>query len=456
MTTEFQVLNPYNNEVFTTFKMEEFSSVEKKIAMLKAGKKEITQLSTFDRSVILSKLADLLEKNQDELISMIVSEIGKTTLDAKVEIARAAATLRVSAVECTQLNGEVISSDHFGMTQNKRGIVEWKPVGVILAVTPFNFPYNLALHKIGPAFAVANTILFKPHPQNYLSGKRLVELCYEAGMSENMIQMIMPTNEVMGQVVAHEDINLISLTGGIVAAKAISKNAGMKKLLFELGGNDPLILMPDGNLDKAVATCINQRFGTAGQRCTASKRIFIHADVYTEFKTKIVEAASKLVVGDPTDPATFVGPVVNKQAADSVMRSVELAVAAGANVLLGNKREGNIIYPTILENVPVDAELICEETFGPILPLIQFKDIEEVIATVNSAKYGLQSGVFTKDLDIIKRLYNELEVGALIVDDGPGFRAEHFPFGGVKQSGQGSEGVRYTMREMAHRKILVL
>lgn len=456
MATDFQVINPYSQEVFTTFKLEDFDSVTNKIQKLNQGKKSINQLSTYQRSVILNKLADLLEANQAELIKLIVSEIGKTYLDAKVEIARGAATLRVSAVECTQLNGEVISSDHFGMTANKRGIVEWKPMGVLLAITPFNFPYNLALHKIGPAFAVGNTILFKPHPQNYLSGKRLVELCYEAGMGEDMIQMIMPSNETMAKVVAHEDINIISLTGGIVAANAIAKNAGMKKLLFELGGNDPLILMPDGDIDKAVTTCINQRFATAGQRCTASKRIFIHAEVYEEFKAKIIQATSELVVGDPMAEKTFVGPVANEQAADSVMRSVELAIAAGAKVLLGNKREGNIIYPTILENVPLDAELICEETFGPILPLIKFTDIDEVIKIVNSASYGLQSGVFTENLSVIKKLFNELEVGALAVNDGPGFRAEHFPFGGVKKSGLGSEGVRYTMREMAHRKTLIL
>lgn len=456
MSEKFEVMNPFTDKVYTSFEMEDFISVESKIQKLKVGREKLEELSTFNRSLVLNKLADLLEKNSKDFISMIVQEIGKTNQDVKVEIARAAATLRVSAIECTQLNGEVISSDHFGMTANKRGLVEWKPMGTLLAITPFNFPINLAVHKIGPAFGVGNTILFKPHPQNYLSGKKLVELCYEAGMTDEMIQFIMPTNETMAKVVSHDDISLISLTGGIRAAEAISKSAGMKKMLFELGGNDPLILMPDGNLDKAVQTCLNQRFGTAGQRCTASKRIFIHADVYEEFKTKVLAATKELVIGDPSDPKTFVGPVVNKQAADDVMRVLDDAVNAGADVLHGHKREGNLIHPTILENIPTDAEVICEETFGPVLPLIKFTDIDEVISTVNKASYGLQSGVFTRDIELIKKLYNKLEVGALIVDDGPGFRAEHFPFGGVKKSGIGSEGVRYTMREMAHRKTLVL
>ena len=454
--SEYAVRNPYNDEVFHKFSWEDLSSVETKIDNNIKAQHQLKCLSSAQRAKILEKLARLLDQHKEEFISLLVKEIGKTKKDCQVEIERAMVTLQVAAIECTQITGEVLDTDSFGMTHNKRAIVEWTPVGCVLAITPFNFPLNLAMHKIAPAFAMGNSLIFKPHPQNYLSGQKLVELCLEAGMPKGSIEMIMPSNETMARVVAHPRVDLISLTGGVKAAQAISKNAGMKKLLFELGGNDPLIVLPDGDLDKAVMACINQRFGTAGQRCTAAKRIFIHKEIYSQFCEKLVTKTKELKVGDPADDSVFVGPVVSREAADEVMARIDDAVARGAKVLFGHKREGNIIYPTILENVPSDCVLVADETFGPVLPLREFSEIEEVIEVVNNCEFGLQSGVFTKDLDVIKKLFSELEVGALIVGDGPGFRAEHLPFGGVKESGIGSEGVRYTMREMAHRKMLVL
>lgn len=455
--SKFQVINPYDNSVFGEFDFHTKSQVDEVMNKLIAGKKTQAKISSYERSTILNKLADLFEKHTDEVAKIITQEMGKTINDSRVEMQRSANTARVAADECRKMTGEVLDSDAYPPKRGRIGIVRRKPLGIVLAITPFNFPVNLSMHKIGPAFAAGNTIFFKPGPQNYFSGKRLVELCHEAGMPKDVIQFCCPDIPELTEVIKSDDIQCISFTGGTVTADAICRNAGRKKLLFELGGNDPLIVMPDADIELASQTAINQRFATAGQRCTASKRLFIHSSVYDEFKEQLVSKAKGLTIGNPMDENTFVGPLVNKQSADNVEKRILTAInEEGAKCLLGGKREGNIIHPTILENVKKDSELICDETFGPVIPLIKFDDLDEVIPIINGTGFGLQSGVFTNDIRIIEKLYDELEVGALAVNDGPGFRAEHFPFGGVKNSGLGREGVKYAIDEMSFLKTLIM
>jgi acyl-CoA reductase-like NAD-dependent aldehyde dehydrogenase len=260
----------------------------------------------------------------------------------------------------------------------------------------------------------------------------------------------------MAALIAHPQIQAINFTGGTAAARAIARAAGFKKLLLELGGNDPLIIMPDADIDKAVAAAINQRFATAGQRCTAAKRLFVHREVYPRFRDALVARTAQLAVGDPALEATFVGPVINARAADEISERIDDVLTRGAVLAFGHQREGNLLSPTILEQVPDDADLVTEETFGPVIPLRSFDSLEEVIELVNASPYGLQAGVFTQNLEVIRRLFEELEVGLLASNDGPGFRAEHFPFGGVKDSGIGREGVKYAIREMSYQKTLVI
>lgn len=249
---------------------------------------------------------------------------------------------------------------------------------------------------------------------------------------------------------------MINFTGGEAAANAIASAAGYKKLLLELGGNDPLILMPDGDIEAAVNASINQRFATAGQRCTATKRVYVHAAVYDSYRDLLLTQTAKLVTGDPAKDDTFVGPVIDSRAADEIERRIQQAVEHGAHLAAGGARVGNVIEPTVLEDVPDDCDLVSKETFGPVLPLRRFTDISEVIALVNASPFGLQAGVFTKDIELARQLFDELEVGTLAINDGPGFRAEHFPFGGVKESGIGREGIRYAIREMSYQKTLVI
>jgi acyl-CoA reductase-like NAD-dependent aldehyde dehydrogenase len=451
----YKLINPYSMqeiaEITYTNKEDAFTA----LALLEKGRSIQKKMAPFERADILAKLAQLMKRDKEKIAAQITQEMGKTLSDSLVEMDRAITTVTLSSQEAIRINGEVLNSDAFAPRRDKRGMVEHFPLGIVFAITPFNFPINLSVHKIGPAFAAGNCILFKPGPQNYLSGKMLTALCHEAGMPIETFQMVNPDVPVMTELTKHNSINCISFTGGVVAAKAIAQNAGLKKLLFELGGNDPLIVMPDGDVKLAVKTAINQRFATAGQRCTASKKVFIHSSLYEEFKSILLEETKKLVIGDPMNPQTFVGPVVNAKAADEIMRRLDQAVEMGAKILTGHKREGNIIYPTVVENLRSQCDLIKEETFGPVIPLLKFTTIDEVIEQLKSSAFGLQAGVFTNDLRTIKLLYEELEVGALAVNDGPGFRAEHFPFGGMKESGMGREGVAYAIREMSAVKTLV-
>ena len=451
----YAVLNPYDGASLGSFAYATPAEVDATLTLLERGKHVFAGLTAHERSVILVRFAELLEADGEALASLISREIGKTLRDSRTEISRAANTLRVSADEARQIRGELLDSDSYAPLRGRWGLVHRRPLGIVLAITPFNFPINLAVHKLGPAFAAGCPVFFKPGPQNTLSGRRLTELAHQAGFPIETLQCCIPDVPVLRTVIAGDRVQVISFTGGVPTAQAISRDAGTKKLLLELGGNDPLIVFEDADLDAAVRVAIEQRFATAGQRCTAAKRVFVHEDVFAAFRDRLVTATRALVVGDPLEDATFVGPVVNTVAADQVEQRIQDAVALGATVLAGGTRQGNVIWPTVLADVPDHAELVADETFGPVIPLFRFATEAELIERVNQTPFGLQAGVFTQRLDRVKRLFEALDVGTLAVNDGPGSRAEHFPFGGVKHSGLGREGVRYCIEELMMSKTLV-
>lgn len=456
MSILYKVNNPFNQELLGEFPFSSKEEVEAQLVLLKQGQKTLKNIPAHERSDILRRLSVLLDENSEKLAKLITLETGKTIADSRVEMVRAVNASIASSEEARQIIGETLDSDAYAPTRGKLGIVCWRPLGTALCITPFNFPINIAIHKIGPAFAAGNTVMFKPGPQNTLSSKLLTDLCYEAGFPEDTLQLCMPDIPEMADLISSPFINVVNFTGGTAAANSIARAAGYKKLLLELGGNDPLIVMADGDIDSAVNAAINQRFATAGQRCTAAKRLFIHEDIYTQFRDTLIAKTKKLIIGNPLQEDTFIGPVINEKAANDIKLSIEQAISAGATVALGNKQEGNVIYPTILENVNTDCELMVEEIFGPVIPLMSFSDIEQIIPIINNSAYGLQGGIFTQQLGLIKYLFDELDIGTLAVNDGPGFRAEHFPFGGVKSSGVGREGIKYAIREMSYLKTLVI
>lgn len=454
--TTYTVTNPWNDELLGQYTYADRAAIAGCLQTLRQGEEIQRSLAAHERADILRRLAELLQEHREELAALVTAEIGKTISDARVELDRAINTSIASAEEARQIAGEALDSDAYPPTRGRIGVVVWRPLGTVLCITPFNFPLNIAMHKLGPAFAAGNAVMFKPGPQNTASAKRLVELCYAAGMPPQTLQLCIPDVPDMSDLVAHPQIKAINFTGGTAAARAIAAAAGFKKLLLELGGNDPLIIMPDADIDAAVSAAINQRFATAGQRCTAVKRLFVHGEIYTGFREALLTKTAALVVGDPAREDTFVGPVIHAKAADEISARIDDALAWGAKLVFGHRRQGNLLWPTVIEDVPDDASLVAEETFGPVLPLRRFENLDEVIALVNASPYGLQAGVFTQNLSVIRRLFDELEVGLLASNDGPGFRAEHFPFGGVKDSGVGREGVKYAIREMSYQKTLVI
>lgn len=453
--SEYQVIHPYNNKILYHYNFAPWDDVSKQLNILQLGKKEQKSLCAFERADILNKLAEILRVKKEDFAQIIMQETGKTITETRGEVDRAVNAALACSLEARKISGEVLETDAYANLGGRMGMVCHKPIGTVLAITPFNFPLNIAVHKIGPAFAAGNVIYFKPSEQNYKMGDMFIEACYAAGMSPNILQWGIMDIPDLQKMIRDTHIDCINFTGGTKAADAISEISGYKKLLLELGGNDPLIVFPDGDIDKAVQTVIMQRITTAGQRCIAPKRIFLHDAIFDIFKEKLIQKVEALEIGDPAKETSFMGPLISSKAADHVMDSILRAKEEGAVILTGAKREGNIVFPTILENISDDSFIHSHEIFGPVMPLIRFETVDNLVHNINKSPYGLQAGLFTNDIHLIKKLFEEIETGTVAVNDGPSFRAEHFPFGGVKQSGTGREGISYAIREMSILKTLV-
>tara|TARA_B100001175_G_scaffold110748_1_gene94018 strand:+ start:53 stop:1420 length:1368 start_codon:yes stop_codon:yes gene_type:complete len=454
--SSFKIISPYSQATLETIAYTPFDDTVNQLNHLKLGLPIQESLGISDRISILNKLIHILEKHIDTFATLITSEMGKPIAESYAEMKRALITLKSTIVDIQALRGEAIDSTIYGIPSNKIGIVQYFPLGIILCITPFNFPINLALHKLAPGFAAGNCLLFKPSPKTYLSAKKLVECCYEAGIPKECLQLIMPSIDDLQKLVSLSNINCISLTGSPDAAKSITQHMGLKKFLCELGGNDPFIVMPDADLSLAAKTAVSQRFGTAGQRCNAPKRFYIHESIYDDFKALVISETQSLTVGDPSLNTTDIGPMISIEVAQLLANSVQKAIKQGAISLLPIQREGALFHPIILESVLPDSPLIMDEVFGPVMVLQSFSDLNTAIKTINAGSYGLQAGIFTNDINLAKSTFNRLQVGALNLNDGPGFRADHFPFSGIKDSGIGSEGTRYTIDAMSYRKTLVI
>ena len=451
MPDQFDVINPYNLNIFYSYNLTSKNEAISKLNHLKNSNYSVHEITKkFDH------LVNLINENKNVISKTITQEIGKTIRDTKIELDRAEVTINAIRDARRSLSGDLLDSNNYLPGENKLGLVKYAPLGIILAMTPFNFPINLALHKIIPALAMGNSVLFKPHPQCYKSSEMLTELFYQAGFDKQDIQMICPSNEDMKTIITHAKVNCVSFTGGIQGARAISALAVMKKQLFELGGNDALVIYPNSDYKKAVSAIINQRFGCAGQRCTASKRIFIHQECYDEVKELLLTETKKITVGDPLSDDSFLGPVVHEKAAMEIEKRILDAKKLGARIIFGGDRSGAVISPTIIENTTEEMELIKEETFGPVVPLFSFSSTNELIDKINNSTFGLQCGVFTQDISLAKELFEKIDVGAIILNEGPGYRADHFPFGGNKMSGIGREGAKYALMEFSQPKTLIM
>jgi phosphonoacetaldehyde dehydrogenase len=434
------VHNPYDRRLAGTVRLATGSDVEKAIkTALVPGE----LLSRFARSAILEKAGALLKDQQDDFARLISAESGLCLRETRYEVGRALDVLRFSAMEALRDDGQIFSCDISQQGKPRKIFTIREPLTLAVAITPFNHPLNQVAHKAGPAIAAGTPLILKPSEKTPLTAIRFAELLYAAGLPPRMLSVLLgPTDEVSEPLVRDSRVELVSFTGSVAVGKRIAQTAGYKRVVLELGGNDPLIVLDDADLELAVHLAAEGAFRNSGQRCTAVKRILVEAGIAREFTDKFVEHAREYKAGDPADPETRVGTVIDEASAIHLEHLVRNAVAAGAKVLLGGERKGALLQPTVIGQVPRQAELVVHEAFGPLAPILVVRDLEDAIQVANSTRYGLSSGVVTRSLDRALLAVKSLRCGTVNINEIPGYRIESSPFGGIKDSGLGiKEGV---------------
>ena len=413
-------------------------------------------LPAYERGAILRTISAGIKARREELGRLIALEAGKPIRDALVEVDRASLTFRLGAEEAERLVGEMIPLDLMPASKGRVGITRRFPIGPIAAISPFNFPLNLAAHKLAPAIATGNPIVLKPPSKDPLTMLTVAEIVEEAGAPRGSVSILPMSRELGDRMVSDDRFKLLTFTGSPSVGWRMKERAGKKKVVLELGGNAGVIIDRTADLDWAVRRTLVGAFSYAGQVCISVQRMFVHEDIWDAFMGRFIEGAKALKLGDPLDPQTDVGPMVDGNAASRTQRWVDEALAAGGKALLGGKADGTFFPPTILTDVPVTAAVCSNEAFAPLVVAFPFRDIGDAIRRVNDSMFGLQTGVFTNDLGAAWTSFNELEVGGVIVNDVPTYRIDHMPYGGVKDSGLGREGLRWAVEDMTEIRIMVL
>ena len=451
---KIEVANPFNQELIDTVPVATIEHVRDAIA---AAEEYDFNLTAWKRYEILNTFCQLLNEHKDEFIQLISKESGKPIKESIIEVERSYQTFLISSEEAKRINGEIIPVDALRGMPEKMGLVIKEPIGVVVAITPFNYPLALVAHKIGPAIAANNPVILKPSSLTPLTAIKMAELLLEAGLPKKMLHVVTgDSREIGDELTLNPVVQKITFTGSVPVGKAICKKIGMKKVSMELGGNDPLIILKDADIEEAVPCAVNGAFGNNGQRCTSVKRIIIQDSIADQFIRLFVKKTKELIVGNQMDSSTDIGPLITEKAAIKIEDAVNNAISNGAKLLCGSKREGTIYWPTVLDHVDPVCPIVTEETFGPVAPFIRVKSFDEAINVANCTNYGLQSGIFTNNLKKAIEAAKRIQAGAVIINNVPGFRADHLPFGGVKDSGIGREGIKYAIDEMTRLKTVVL
>ena len=414
------------------------------------------RLPAFERQRVLRRISEGIAGRKEEFVRTLAQEAGKPIKAARTEVERSIFTFNVAAEESTRIYGEFLPLDWQEFTAGRWGIVRRFPLGPIAGITPFNFPLNLVAHKVAPAIAAGCSMVLKPAPQTPLCSLLLAEVVQQAGWPDGGLNVLPLSNEDASLLVTDERIKLISFTGSVPVGWDIKRRAGRKKVVLELGGNAAVIVHSDADLQYAVDRCVTGGFGYAGQTCISVQRIFVEHSVYGKFSDLLVEGVKKLKTGDPLDESTDVGPLIRESDAIRTANWIEEAVRGGARLLCGGRRYGMIVEPTVLTGTAADMKVNCQEVFGPVVTVEPYKNFDEALKRVNDSSFGLQAGIFTRDTKLLFQAYEELELGGLIAGDVPSFRIDHMPYGGVKDSGLGREGLRYAIEEMTEPKLLVM
>ncbi|MDQ0201234.1 aldehyde dehydrogenase family protein [Neobacillus ginsengisoli] len=448
--------SPYSDEIIVEIAMADEQLTKEAIKTAQKAFQVISKMPAFERSAILEKMVELLKERADEAAEVIAIESAKPISFAKGEVSRTIETYKFAAEEAKRIHGETIPFDAAPGGVGRIGYTVRNPIGVIGAITPFNFPMNLVAHKVGPAIASGNTIVLKPASQTPLSALYIAELFKEAGLPDGVLNVVTGSGSVVGETIIKDDrVQMITFTGSPAVGIGIRNKAGLKKTTLELGSNAAVILDKDTNIDQVIDRCILGAFSNQGQVCISLQRVYAHEEVYDQFVEKFVKASKKLKVGNPLDPETYISSLISKKETERALSWIEEAKQNEAVVLAGGKLKDGILEPTVIVNVDPMLKVSCQEVFAPVVIVNKVKTVEEAIEYVNNSRYGLQAGVYTKNIDRALFATEALEVGAVMINDIPTFRVDHMPYGGVKESGTGREGIKYAVEEMTELKLVV-
>jgi acyl-CoA reductase-like NAD-dependent aldehyde dehydrogenase len=451
------VTNPFDNSVIDTVPRATPDDVDKALATLVGGAAKMRKMPAYDRSQILRRAAAIMAERVEDLARTISSEEGKIIAEGRVEATRARDIIELSADEARRLEGEVVPLDAAPGAGNRLGFTLRVPCGIVVAISPFNFPLHLVCHKVGPAIAAGNAVLVKPATDTPLSALKFTEILLEAGLPAEAIACLTGPGGELGRAICADDrVRKITFTGSYEVGNEICKTAGMKKVTMELGSNSPVIVMDDADLEKAAAAVAAAGFANAGQVCISAQRILTSHRIRGDFLDALKPRVAALQPGNQLQDATKIGPLVRQRDAERVEGWIREAVAQGATLVIGGEREGAMLRPAILDNVKPTMRISREELFGPAVALTPFADIDEAIRLANDTEFGLSAGIFTQDIDRALRFAKEVDSGNLHINWSSQWRADLMPYGGLKHSGMGKEGPKYAVREMTEEKMVVV
>ncbi len=452
-----EVAAPYNGKVVSKYPKCTEEDAEKALKIAKEAFKESKKTTLSQRVRWLEDVAKKLKEQREDFAKTITDEVGKPIKFSLIEVDRCIETISLSISAAIEEHGETFNSDAMPSGRKTLSFYKRVPVGVVVAITPFNFPLNLVAHKIAPALVAGNSVVLKPTPEAPLTAYKFAKLFIESEYAvKDALSVVYGDAEVGSALVTSDIPRVISFTGSVPVGNIITKNAGIKKVSLELGGNAATFIERSADLKSAAAKCAVGSFYNSGQVCISLQRIYVDEKVYDEFASYLVEETKKLKIGDPYDEDTFLGPLISEDAAIRAQNWVNSAIEEGAKVLCGNKREGKIFHPTVMGEVRDDMKIVCEEVFAPIVSLVKVKDFDEALEKINDSPYGLQYSIFTNDLSLTKRAIEEFECGGVVVNDIPTLRFDIQPYGGVKLSGIGREGPKFALEEFTEIKSVVI
>lgn len=450
------LISPYNGEVIAKIPLAGETEVDQAIEAAYNARKTMAKMPAFKRAQILENVSKLLEERQEDAAKIIALEAAKPITTAKGEVARTIQTYKFAAEEAKRIHGETLPLDSAPGGENRVSYTTREPIGVIGAITPFNFPMNLVAHKVGPAIASGNTIVLKPASQTPLSSYFIAELFQEAGLPDGALNVVTGSGKTVGDKIVSDDrVKMITFTGSPAVGIGIRNKAGLKRVTLELGSNSAVIIDEGTDLGTIVPRCVTGAFSYQGQVCISLQRIYVHEKEYDRFVEKFTEAAKQLKIGDPLDPETDVSALISKDDVKRAINWVEEAKGNGATVVTGGETDGNSLKPTVLLNVDPSEKVSCQEVFAPVVIINKISSIDEAIDLVNDSRYGLQAGIYTENIHHALHAAEELHVGGVMINDIPTFRVDHMPYGGVKESGFGREGIKYAIEEMTELKLVV-